>query len=111
MKGKITIGNKNVEMKCNGATPVWYNQIFHEDFFVTAENFSKSDTNGESVGIYSKIGFVAAQQAKNDDLSGLEYMDYIKWVSKFEAYDLAAAVDDIAELYTHQAEKTATPKK
>ena len=111
MKGKVTIGNKTITMNCDAATPVWYTQVFHEDFFVTAEKFAQSETNGESVGIYSKIAFIAANQAKTEDLSGLSFLDYTKWLSQFGAYDMAAAVDDIAELYSKQAEKTATPKK
>lgn len=111
MKGKITIGNKNVELAANAATPVFFKQVFHEDFFVLAEKFAASPTNGESVDIYSKIAFIAYNQAKKADMESLNFGDYIKWLEKFEAYDLAAAVDDIAELYAHQAEKTAKPKK
>ena len=113
MKDKVTIGNKNVEMVANAATPVFFKQIFHEDFFILAENFSKSPTNGESVDIYSRIGFVASQQAKKNDeeMSSLTFGDYVKWLKQFEAYDMAQAVDSIAEVYAHQAEPTAKPKK
>lgn len=112
MKGKITIGTKSVEMVATAATPVYYSLIFHEDFFVRAEKFSMSDTNGESVDIYSKIAFICAHQAKKGcDVRNLTYDDYLKWLDQFEAYDMAAAVDDISMLYTHQAEETAVPKK
>ena len=113
MKGKITIGNKSVELAANAATPVYFKQIFGEDYYVLAENFTKSDTNGESVDIYTRIAFIAAMQAKKtpDEMLGLNFTDYIKWVSQFEAYDMAGAVDAIAELYSRQAKATATPKK
>lgn len=111
MKGKITIGNKNVELVANAATPVFFKQIFHEDFFILAENFAVSPTNGESVDIYSRIAFVASQQAKKADMESLTFSDYVKWLEQFEAYDMAQAVDSIAEIYAHQAEPTAKPKK
>lgn len=111
MKGKVEIGNKTVEMKFNGATAVWFNQVFHEDFFVLAEKFAMSKTNGESVDIYSRIAFIGAKQAKSDDLSALSFTDYAKWAGGFEPYDLPNAVDKIAELYDKQTQTTAIPKK
>lgn len=111
MKGQVKIGTKEVEMVANAATPVFYKLIFHEDYFVENELFGASKTNGESVGIYSKIAFVCAHQAKKGcDVGNLTMKDFVKWLEQFEVTEMAGAVDDIFTFYTAQTEKTAVPK-
>lgn len=112
MKGKVKIGNQSVEMVANAATPVLFKEVFHEDYFQAAEEFSRSPSNGEVVDIYSKIGFIAAHQAKKDfEVQSLTFEDYLRWLEQFEAYDMLDAVDAIAGLYSYQAKETAVPKK
>lgn len=112
MKGQVKIGTKNVEMVANAATPVFFNQVFHEDFFTELGKFTEEGNSMRSAEIYGKIGFICANQAKKGfDGTGLSYKDYVGWLEQFMLMDLAEASDDIAEIFFAQAQETATPKK
>lgn len=116
MRRKVTIGTKSVEMVANAATPVFYNLVFHRDFFTDADAFSdefaKTGSGSRASELYGRIGFICANQAKKDvSVKDLTFEDYIEWLEQFMIMDLAIATDEIADLYYSQAEETAKPKK
>lgn len=110
MQGTVQIGNKSVEMIANAATPFWFNQIFHEDFFTETQNMS-DDNTGLTVGVFSKIAFVMSKQAICKDMKKVNEGQFMAWLSDFEAMDLPNAMPDIIALYMAQTEGTATAKK
>ena len=110
MQGTVKIGDKDVEMLANAATPFWFNQIFHEDFFTSTQNMTEDNT-GVTVGVFSKIAFVMAKQAIGKDMKKVNEGQFMDWLSSFEAMDLPNAMPDIISLYMAQTEGTAKPKK
>lgn len=109
MFGNIKIGEKETAMAANAATPVWFNQVFHEDFFVRSQQVTDGN-EAAAVDLFSKVGYIMANQAAQNDMRKLSWDGYIEWLEGFEAMDLAIASADIALLYSGQTKATATAK-
>lgn len=110
MYGKINIGEKEVEMLANAATPYYYNQVFHEDFFEQSQDMNEN-TSGMTVGVFTKIAFIMAKQAEKKDMSKVNEGQFMKWLGDFEPMDLPNAIPDIVDLYMGNTKGTASPKK
>lgn len=108
MYGTIKIGNKDVEMIANGATPFWFNQIFHEDFFTEA---SKLGEDGVTANVFMRIAFVMAKQASVKDMKKVNEGQFMDWLAEFDPMDLPNALADIVDFYQSQTQGTATAKK
>lgn len=108
MYGTLKIGNKDVEMVANGATPFWFNQIFHEDFFTEA---SKLGDGGVTANVFIRVAFVMAKQATAKDMKKVNEGQFLDWLAEFDAMDLPNALEDIITFYQSQTEGTSTPKK
>lgn len=104
----IKIGDAEVKMMTNAASPYRYKQIFREDML---PKILGEPTDAEATGIFMKLGFVYAKQAEGADLSALTEDDYIKWLEQFEFIDYLSAATEIGALYTASAKGTVTPKK
>lgn len=109
MIGNIKIGENEVAMAANAATPFYFNQIFHDDFFVLSQKVTDGN-EGAAVDLFSKTGFIMAKQAEGAQMNKLNMESYIKWLEQFEPMDLAIASADIAMLYSGQTQTTAKPK-
>ena len=108
MYGSIKIGNKEIEMLANGATPFWFNQIFHEDFFTEA---GKLGSDGVTANVFTRVAFVMAMQAAEKDMKKVNEGQFMKWLEQFDAMDLPNALPDVLEFYQKQSKGTATAKK
>lgn len=109
MFGKIKIGAKEVGMAANAATPFYFNQIFHDDFFVESQKVTDGN-EGAAVNLFSKVGFIMAKQAEKADMGKLNMDAFIEWLEGFEAMDMALAAADIAMFYSGQTKTKAKPK-
>ena len=109
MFGNVKIGEKETAMAANAATPFWFNQIFHEDFFVLSQQVTEGN-EGAAVDLFSKVGFIMAKQAEKADMRKLNMDSYIEWLEEYEAMDMAIASSDIALLYSGQTQTTAKAK-
>lgn len=109
MFGNVKIGEKETAMAANAATPFWFNQIFHEDFFVLSQQVTEGN-EGAAVDLFSKIGFIMAKQAEKADMRQLNLDSFIEWLEGFEAMDMAMASGDIALLYSGQTKTIAKAK-
>lgn len=109
MTDTIKIGEMEMVMAANAATPFWFNQIFHDDFFVLSQKVTDGN-EGAAVDLFSKTGFIMAKQAEGAQMNKLNLDSYIKWLEQFEPMDLAMAAADIALLYSGQTITTAKPK-
>ncbi|MBR3236967.1 MAG: hypothetical protein IKF99_15590 [Oscillospiraceae bacterium] len=107
MRGTVTIGNKEVEMAANAATPFIYKQTFHEDLLVQLQ------AKDPSPDLFLKVGYIMAKQAElpTSELMKMTDSGFIAWAAGFEFMDIVNATGDIAALYTHQTEKTSVPKE
>ena len=104
MLGKVKIGEQELEMLANGATPLYYTQIFVDDCL------SKM-TNGGTIDMWVKVGFVMLKQAEGTDMKKVNVGQFLKWLEQFEPLDLPNAVPDILDLWNKQSQETAKPKK
>lgn len=103
----ITIGEKEVGMLANAASPFLYKQIFKEDFLLEIQK------KNPDVGAIVKIGFVMAMQAekKTTELMKLTEEDFLRWLEQFEAMDLYAHAGEMMDAYIANTKTTAVPKK
>lgn len=103
----ITIGEKEVGMLANAASPFLYKQIFKEDFLLEIQK------KNPDVGAIVKIGFVMAMQAekKTAELMKLTEEDFLRWLEQFEAMDLYAHAGEMMDAYIANTKTTAVPKK
>lgn len=109
MFGKIKIGEAEMDMVANAATPYWFNQVFHEDFFVKSQEFTDGNEGG-AVDLFSKMGYIMKNQAEGADLRKLTLDGYLEWLEQFEVMDMALASADIAMLYAGQTKTTSKAK-
>jgi hypothetical protein len=107
MRGTIKIGDKNLEMVANGATPFIYKRVFRRDFLAT--------TQTDDLNVYSELAYVMTMQAggkpMSELLNTLTVDDFYEWVADFEAMDLITAAGDIFALYQGQSQPSSTSKK
>ena len=108
MYGKVQIGDKTVEMLSNAASPVFFRQVFHEDFI--AKTAEMNSSNAIDSDLFSKMFFIIAKQAENADPMKLNFNSYIEWISQFELIDLINALPNIATFVFGQMQGDAIPK-
>jgi len=107
MKDTIKIGDIDVGMVANAATPHVYKMIFHEDLF---QKFNAAEQDLESM---QKLGYVMAKQAETDKLSELMKFNeesFYEWLIQFEFMDMMDALTAIVNLYQSQKKGTSVPK-
>lgn len=109
MRDKVLIGQEEVEMVANAASPHLFKTIFREDFLRESQ---KADPDPD---IFQKMGFVMALQASGkptrEILNETTEDDFYAWLEQFEALDLIEASASIAQLFMTQRKPTQVPKK
>ena len=114
MKTTIAIGNHNVEMVANAASPIFFKRAFKEDFHLLRQKLSAGDTDNPetAVGIaelFTKMGYIMSKQAVKDFPEASED-DFVAWLTQFAPADMDASNEAIV-LFYHQSEKgTVVPK-
>lgn len=107
MLGSVNIGEKNVEIVANAATPYIYKQVFGEDFLV------KIQEKNPDPDLFQKMGFVMAMQAEIKsipELMRLNINKFYEWLFQFEPMDVLTATNEISQIYFRQTKETAAPK-
>lgn len=110
MFATIRIGDKDVGMLANAASPYIFKQVFGEDLMT---KFTKMKTEADN-SIGEKLGFIFAKQAEISDVSELMKLnmnDYLTWLADFEPLDVFLVSEDIVMLYQKQKKGTSVPKK
>lgn len=111
----IKIGEKEIEMRADGATPFLFKQAFNKDIIKIFSDASENDGIAEAGSLASELGFVMAQQAKNPDplTVDLSKGTFMKWLMQFGAIDLPYAAMDIINLYmgTYKTDSSAKKKE
>lgn len=106
MRGTVRIGERDVDMVANGATPFIYKRIFRRDFLTT--------TQTDDMNVYTELAFVMSQQAvkpMSELLNNLTVDDFYAWVEGFEAMDIINKAAEIFAIYQGQANPSSTSKK
>ena len=110
MYGEVQIGERTIEMLANAATPYYYNQIFHADFFTESQDMGEAN-GGLTVSVFTKLAFIMAKQAEKKDMAKINEGQFIKWLSDFEPMDIPNAMPEIVDIYMGNTKGTASPKK
>lgn len=103
----VTIGNQEVEMVANAATPFRYNQIFKEDFLKLA---SETKADASAAGTFIRLAYVMAMQAAKKDMAKLNEDSFLNWLEQFETNDLFNALNEITEVYAGNEKTSTSPK-
>lgn len=112
MEEKITIGNIEVMLKCNGNTPRKYRETFGRDLMVDFSNFTRH--------LNRKAGTITGDA----DFSVVENMVYImakqydetigtidEWLEQFGIDDIYQSMNKIFGVWEKSKQTTSTPKK
>ena len=109
MKRTIVIDGNEVEMKCTGATPSYYRDIFGRDLFIEFAKLSNSYKNGienMDFSVVENLAYTMAYQADRTIGTKLEWLDSFEHTSAI--YD---AMEDILGLYTDGLKTISEVKK
>lgn len=110
MKGTIKFGEMPVEMDANGASVIFFKEIFKEDFLVKSQ-----EKNVDQADLFLRMGFVMMKQAEFNnspsDMRSVSKDDYVIWLVGFSPMDTINAAGEIAELFNAQEQGTSIPKK
>lgn len=110
MYKEIKVGDKQVPMLANAATPIRYKQVFGKNllkyFMGTAQNEEAAEMTGE-------LAYILAKAGEGADMNKLGIDDYIEWLEQFDA---AAFIDPevvgpIMDLYYGNVASSANAKK
>lgn len=107
MQGIVKIGENEVGMVANAASPYIYKQVFHEDFL------TKLQAKEPETDLFQKMAYIMAKQAemgKMSDLMKLNEQGFYEWLMQFESMDVLYAIDEISNIYLAQKKETAVPK-
>lgn len=103
----IKIGEKEVELAANAATPFRFKNTFHKDLFSVFANESKAEEEGfEAV---TQLAFIMAKQAEKADMNKLNEEEFIAWLEGFGPMDFAESAEDILNVYTGSTISSAQP--
>lgn len=104
---KMKIGEKDVELSANAATPFRFKQVFHKDLFSILGNEQRAEQEGfETI---SQLTYIMAKQAEKADLTKLNEDDFIGWLEGFEPMDFANSAEDILNAYMGNMVTSANP--
>ena len=110
----IKIGEHEIEMRADGATPFLFKQAFNKDLIKIFSEASETGDVSAASDLAGELGFIMAQQAKSPDplQVNISRAEFMKWVMQFEPLDLAFNSMGIINLYlgTYQMDSTAKKK-
>ena len=117
MKKDIVIDGVTVPMKCTGATPAFYRELFKHDLFKELADMGKymtTDINGKATadlsgfdfGIVERLAYTMAYQADR------QIGSMVDWLDQFEhSTAILDAMADIIGLYMEGLNSTSEVKK
>lgn len=107
MFAKLTIGEKEVELSANAATPFRFKQVFKKDIFSVFGNEQKAEQEGfETI---AELAYVMARQAEKADMGKLNEDDFVAWLEGFEPMDFANSAEEILNAYMGTTVTSANP--
>lgn len=106
----IKVGNKEVPMNANAATPIRYRQVFKKNLL---PYFMGKATDEDAAEMVGELAYIMAASAANEDMDRLSFEGYVKWLEGFAPLDFVdnTTVTAIIDLYQGNEEGYAELKK
>lgn len=98
----VKIGEKEISLLANAATPIRYKMVFGEDIMVAFNQINgKKRDEGEILDISSQLAFIMYVQAmySKEKLKCVTKEKYIEWLEDFGPMDFVNASKDIFDTY------------
>lgn len=114
MYKEISIGGRKIPMLANGATPIYYKQVFNKDLI--SKVYGAEDRLGELNDCAPEIAYIMAKQAEKAkdptiSMSTLNYESFIEWLEAFEATSIFVSAEEVMDLYFHDVKPSSEAKK
>ncbi len=106
----VKIGEKDINLLANGATPIRYRMVFGRDIL---SELQKADQDGGLLASsIAELAFIMAMSADDSvDMNKLNVEKYVEWLEQFEAFDITMASEDIIDVYMGNTKTTSEIKK
>ena len=108
MYREVKIGAKTVSLQANGATPLWFKQLFHKDIIAVLNGADDIEKVSDAA---PELAYVMAKQAEKADMTKTSREDFMVWLEQFEAMDIIMAANEIMNVYFASKEISAESKK
>ena len=109
MYKSIEIGGQTLDLLSNGATPIYYQQIFGKD--IVKGLVLAGEDRVIAVNMAPELAFVMMHQANKTDMSKLNFDMYVEWLEGFGSMDFVEGNDLIWEAYYGTMKTSVEPKK
>lgn len=110
----IKVDGKDFEIKATGATSIFYQEVFGEDFLNILANAAVGNFAAVPLESVCRACFIMAKQAEGnsvDEFPSITKKDYIKWADSFSFQGLMSASNDIMAFLNDSGVPTADLKK
>ena len=115
MQKTLSIGKHKVTMLANGATPLYYKNVFHKDLISrihgSEDHISEVSDDAPELAFIMAMQAKAAKEGNRAMLLSLDFDKFVDWLEGFEAASLIFKADEIMELYFADSEPSASSKK
>ena len=78
----IKVGEKEVPMLANAATPIRYRQVFGKNLL---QYFMGKTSQEDMAAMTGELAYILARAGEGADMNKLNIDDYIEWLEDFEA--------------------------
>lgn len=97
MFGIVKVGDTDVPMCANAATPIRYRQVFKKNLLPYFMGQASDEDAAEMIG---ELAYIMTRAAEKADMSRLNFDDYVVWLEGFGPLDFsrsetAAAIIDL----------------
>lgn len=106
----IKVGEKEVPMKANAATPIRYRQVFNKNLL---PYFMGKATDEDAAEMIGELAYIMSSSATGADMTKLSLEGYVEWLEGFDSMDFVNTdtVTAIINLYQGNEETHADLKK
>jgi len=110
MYKEIKVGDKQVPMLANAATPIRFKQVFGKNLL---KYFIGEEPQEEMVAMASELAYILAKAGESADMNKLGIDDYIEWLEQFDAMAFVNidVVSEIMSLYQGSMDGDSQAKK
>lgn len=105
----VNIGECEVPMLANGATPYRYKQLYGADLMKAFSNLTQGNES-EGLDVVVRLAYVMAMAAKKEDMNRLNEEGFYSWLEQFENNELISAAEQIISVYLGQNKSTSKSK-